>query len=108
MGSSRYYQLEMKMQVMELVKWRSQKNVSDADMVKAVHGILHDLETLPGFGSQVLYKDADGVWVDVYLWDSEGEAIASNDLMADKPSFQQLMSLIDLSSVTIEFLYPTT
>jgi len=95
------------MQVMELVKWESQANVADADMIAAVNGILPDLKALPGFGSQVLYKDSAGVWVDVYLWDTQEQAIASNDLMADKPSFQKLMSLINLESVTIEFLYPT-
>ncbi|KAB7610209.1 hypothetical protein F9L33_15055 [Amylibacter sp. SFDW26] len=96
------------MHVMELVKWQSQNNVLDIDMVNAVDGILPDLEKLPGFISQVLYKDSNGTWVDIYLWKTEEQAIASNDLMADKQSFIKLMSLLKPETVSIEFLYPTT
>jgi hypothetical protein len=62
------------------------------------------LKTLPGFVKQDLYKDDTGQWVDLYIWDTRANAEASNDLMAPKPSFAALMSLIDPSSVTIEFL----
>ncbi len=96
------------MHIMELVKWQSNDGVSDTEMITAVDDILPDLQTLPGFISQTLYKDRDGIWVDVYLWETEAQAIASNDLMADKPSFTKLMSLLQPETVTIEFLYPTT
>ncbi len=91
--------------VLELVKWQSAPDVSDQAMIDAVDGILPDLQKLPGFISQVLYKDKDGQWVDLYLWQTEEQAIASNDLMADKASFATLISLIKLDSVSIEFLY---
>jgi len=93
------------MPVLELVKWHAQDGVSDPDMAKAVDGILPDLKTLPGFISQTLYKDNTGVWVDVYLWETEAQAVASNDLMADKPSFIKLISLVKPETITIEFLY---
>ena len=73
-------------------------------MVSAVDGILADLETLPGFISQTLYKDDEGRWVDLYHWDTREQAEDSNDLMAPRPAFQALMDLIDPSSVSIEFL----
>ena len=95
------------MHIMELVKWQSSDGVSDIEMITAVDGILPDLQTLPGFISQTLYKDSDGIWVDVYLWETKEQAIASNDLMADKPTFTKLMSLLTPETISIEFLYPT-
>lgn len=94
------------MHVMELVKWAAVSGVQDADMIEAVEGMLPDLKTLPGFRGQTLYKDAQGKWVDLYFWDSEREAHASNDLMAGRPSFGRLMALIDPASVTIEIFHP--
>lgn len=90
--------------VVELVKWTALDGVTDANMIAAVNRLLPDLETLPGFVKQELYKDDDGQWVDLYVWNNREDALASNDLMASKPSFSGLMSLIDTTSVTIEFL----
>ena len=93
-----------KSHIVELVKWRSKPGVSDEQMIFAVDDILPDLETLPGFISQKLYKDDDGPWVDLYHWDTREQAIASNDLMAPRASFGALMDLIEPESVSIEFL----
>lgn len=90
--------------VVELVKWTALDGVADAKMIDAVNRLLPDLKTLPGFVKQDLYKDDDGQWVDLYIWDNREDALASNDLMAPKPSFAGLMSLIDPASITIEFL----
>ena len=94
------------MPVVELVKWKSAANVEDAEMVDAVAAILPDLQSLPGFKEQRLYQDDDGCWVDVYIWESRAEALASNDLMADKPAFTHLIGLIEEGSIRIEFLTP--
>lgn len=90
--------------IIELVKWTALGDVRDAQMVDAVNQLLPDLKTLPGFVKQELYKDDNGQWVDLYIWDTKENALASNDLMAPKPSFAALMSLIEPSSVAIEFL----
>lgn len=90
--------------IVELVKWKAKPEVAAKDMIAAVDGILPDLQTLPGFISQTLYLDDDGYWVDLYHWETREDAIASNDLMAPRVSFQALMGLIDPSSVSIEFL----
>ena len=92
--------------VVELVKWKAKPAVSNEEMVSAVDGILSDLETLPGFISQTLYIDDEGYWVDLYHWETREQGVASNDLMAPRPSFQVLMELIDPTSVSIEFLSP--
>ncbi|WP_417839911.1 hypothetical protein [Tritonibacter scottomollicae] len=94
----------MRHHVVELVRWKAKPTVSDARMVLAVDGILPDLEMLPGFISQRLYKDDEGFWVDLYHWETHEQGVASNDLMAPRPSFQALMELIDPTSVSIEFL----
>ena len=93
-----------KQPIVELVKWKSKPGVTDASMIAAVDGILPDLKTLPGFISQTLYKDDDGVWVDLYYWDTRAQAAASNDLMAQRPAFGTLMERLDPTSVSIEFL----
>jgi hypothetical protein len=90
--------------VVELVKWTALDDVTDTQMIDAVNQLLPDLKALPGFVKQDLYKDDSGQWVDFYIWDNKEYALASNDLMAPKPSFAALMSLIEPSSVTIEFL----
>lgn len=90
--------------IVELVKWNGKPGVSDAAMIAAVDGILPDLQTLPGFISQELYKDDDGTWVDLYHWQTREQAVASNDLMAPRASFQSLMALVDPASLAIEFL----
>ncbi len=90
--------------VVELVKWKAKPAVSNDGMVSAVNGILPDLETLPGFISQTLYIDDEEYWVDLYHWETHEQGVASNDLMAARPSFQALMGLIDPASVSIEFL----
>lgn len=90
--------------VLELVKWRSLDGIADEKMIEAVDAILPDLKTLPGFVSQKLYKDDDGKWADLYIWDTKENAIASNDLMAERSSFSKLMALVEPESVSIEFL----
>ncbi|MEP5729806.1 MAG: hypothetical protein ABJL67_10600 [Sulfitobacter sp.] len=90
--------------VVELVKWKSKPAISNEAMVSAVDGILSDLEALPGFISQTLYIDDEGYWVDLYHWETHEQGVASNDLMAPRPSFLALMDLIDPTSVSIEFL----
>lgn len=90
--------------IIELVKWRAKADIEDAAMISAVDGILPDLKTLPGFVSQTLYKDDEGYWVDLYRWETREQGVASNDLMAPRPSFQALIDLIDQTSVSIEFL----
>ncbi|WP_343561181.1 hypothetical protein [Kiloniella sp. b19] len=93
-------------QIVELVKWRGREGVSGQDMREAVDAILPDLESLPGFVSQTLYRDDEGLWVDLYVWTNREDAIASNDRMAPKESFIRLMELIEPGTVSIGFLNP--
>ncbi|MCF6305791.1 MAG: hypothetical protein L3J33_10525 [Rhodobacteraceae bacterium] len=89
----------------ELVKWRARPDVSAAKMIAAVDGLLADLQKLPGFISQTLYQGKDGLWVDLYFWEAEEQAIASLGLMEGKASFSELMALIVPDSVTIDLMH---
>ncbi len=89
----------------ELVKWRSKPDVSAATMIAAVDRLLPDLQKLPGFISQTLYQGKDGLWVDLYFWETEEQAIASLGLMEGKTSFSELMALIEPDSVTIDLMH---
>jgi len=87
---------------LEIVRWKSKHAVEDQAMIEAMKGIETDLATCKGFIKQTLHKTSDNEWVDTYYWETEATAHASNEYMADKPSFIHLMSLIDVPSVSIE------
>jgi len=91
--------------VYEIVKWKSKPNISDQSMINAVNIMLTDLKSLKGFLHQSLYKNSNDEWVDIYYWETEEDAHASNSSMADKPSFKALIELIEADSVSIEVLH---
>ena len=92
--------------VYEIVKWKSGKDVTDQEMINALRSMVADLKSLTGFLHQATYKDQTGNWVDIYYWKTEEDAIASNNSMANKQSFKELISLILPDSVSIEILKP--
>lgn len=94
------------MYVVEIVSWKAASDVADQQMIDAVRAMVPDLEMLPGFRYQSLSKDDEGLWMDIYYWDSKEDAHNSNDLMANKPSLHNLIALIDMSSLKIEVLTP--
>lgn len=85
----------------ETVKWKSADHVSDQAMIEAAENIVADLKNCEGFLQQVLAKQ-NGEWVSIYYWVDEKSAHASNEYMADKAAFIDLMSLIEENSVSIE------
>ncbi len=97
-----------KTHVMELVKWQALPKISNQAMVAAVDGLLPDLQMLPGFINQTLYRDKDGIWVSLYFWETEKNGVASNELMAPKASFIKLLALIEPTSIEIEFFSPAS
>ena len=92
--------------VYEIVTWESNESVSDADMIEAVNQMVKDLSLLNGFLNQTLYKNNDNQWVDIYYWETETDAINSNEAMANKESFNKLIQLIKPNSVSIEIMSP--
>jgi hypothetical protein len=97
--------LEFNHHIFETVKWKSKSGVPDKKMIDAVNSMVIDLKGLKGFLHQSLYKDFNEVWVDVYYWETEEDAHASNVSMGDKASFKNLIDLIELDSVSIEILH---
>ena len=93
-------------QVLEIVKWRSNPQVSDEEMIAAVDAMVVDLKKLNGFLDQTLYKNHHGDWIDIYYWETEKDAHDSNTRMADKETFKNLIALIDTDSVSIEIMHP--
>jgi len=87
---------------LEVVKWKSKNKVVDEMMIKAASNIVIDLKNCEGFIQQVLCKNSLGEWVAVYYWKNEECAHASNEYMADKEAFINLMALVDVDSVSIE------
>jgi len=79
--------------------------MSDQAMIDAVNVMVVDLKSLKGFLHQSLYKNSNQEWVDIYYWETEEDAHASNTSMADKVSFKNLIALIEPNSVSIEVLH---
>ena len=94
------------MPVFEILTWRSAAAVDDSDMIDAMTNFGDVVKDLPGFIHQSLYKNAAEQWVCIYFWETEEEAHASNDAVADLDVFQALMKLIQPDSVTMEVLPP--
>jgi len=90
--------------VFEILKWQSKSGISDEAMINAVNAMVVDLKSLKGFLHQSLYKNSNDEWVDIYYWETEEDAHASNESMADKASFKNLIELIEPNSVSIEVM----
>ncbi|MEE9342318.1 MAG: hypothetical protein V3V12_01645 [Gammaproteobacteria bacterium] len=90
--------------MLEIVKWRAKEIVNDESMIEAVNVMASDLKLLQGFLHQSLYKSPNGEWVDMYYWETEEDAHASNTGMADKASFIHLIALIEPESVAIDVM----
>jgi len=76
------------MSVLEIVKWKAKPNVSDKQMIDVVNDMVPDLKNLKGFINQTLYKDENDHWIDIYYWDTVGNAHLLNERMADKESLK--------------------
>jgi hypothetical protein len=90
--------------VIEILKWKSKAGVSDERMVESVNNMVVDLKSLDGFLHQSLYKSSDGVWIDVYYWNSKEDADLSSVRMSDKKSYKELVDLIELESIKIDVM----
>jgi len=96
-----------KVAVLEILTWKAKSpSVSDSQMIAAVENLVEDLRAVKGFLNQTLYKDSDGTWVDIYYWESEHDAHASNDAMADKASLAKLIELIEPGSISLKVMMP--
>lgn len=92
--------------VLEIVTWKSKKNVKDSDMIDAIRKMVDELKELDGFCSQTLYKNDNNIWVDIYYWETVESAKMSSQNMSEKDSFKALMTLIDADTVTVEISKP--
>jgi hypothetical protein len=96
-----------KVNTVEIVRWKSLPEVSDADMKLACRALVPDLRTISGFVDKTLYKDGTD-WVDIYVWETQEDAATSTQKMVEKDSFKNLMRLVDPASISISILQNTT
>lgn len=96
----------MNNRVFEILSWVAKSGVTDVEMVDVMEDFGAEVRLLPGFIQQSLYKNAQGVWVCVYYWETEEQAHNSNELVADNPVFHSLMALIEADTVTMEVMHP--
>ena len=89
--------------IVEIVKWKAKIDVLDKVMIDAVNALLDDLQSIGGFLQKTLYKN-DDEWVDIYYWETWQDAELSNQRMATKSSFQHLLSLVQLDTISITMM----
>ncbi|MPY23004.1 hypothetical protein [Shewanella sp. YLB-07] len=92
--------------VVETVTWHAQAGVTEQQMILAVQMMLADLKVLPGFIHELLTLAPDGSWMQLYYWQTAADAHNSNQLMADKASFNDLIALLNPQSIKIEIYQP--
>ena len=73
-------------------------------MINAMTRFSEITKRLPGFLYQSIYKNANGKWVCIYFWETEADAHASNEAVANTTEFGDLIKLINENSLTVEVL----
>jgi len=94
----------MQVPIFEILTWQSATGVTDNKMINTMNQFSKVVAKLPGFLYQSLYKNSEGQWICIYFWETEQEAHASNGIVAETKAFDDLMSIIQKDSVTIEVL----
>ncbi len=103
------------MYVIETVSWQAKADTQKEQMIEAVNNMVADLQQLPGFRHEALAlqhqvnataSKASRQWLQLYYWDSAEAAHNSNQLMADKASLQELVSLIEPETIAIDVFTP--
>lgn len=92
--------------IYETVSWKARPDVSDQAMIQAVEQFSKSVKRLPGFLHRSLHKDPQGLWVDVYYWQTVEDAENSNALVADDPALHHLITLIEPESLDIRVHQP--
>lgn len=54
----------------------------------------------PGFESSLMSRDKDGLWRDVYIWNSAQEAKLASDKFMQEVGDSGYMTMIDLTSIS--------
>ncbi len=92
--------------VCEIVTWLANEDIETSEMIQAMGDLSQDVQQLPGFLEESLYQRTNKEWVAIYYWETEQQAHDSNAAVADKNSFQHLISMIQADSIQIEVLHP--
>lgn len=91
-------------QVMELVTFKTNPQVSPEAFIKASETVSEWVRTQPGFQSRTLSRNEDGTWADVVLWHSAGEAHAASEKLMAEMGTSDFMVMIDAESIHMQHL----
>ena len=90
----------------EVVMFRAQPGVSDAQILEAADVLQRDVEEFGGYISRRLLKSEDGQWLDIVDWTSLDEARQAGEAIMQRPSAQRFDALVDAESVKVFHLAP--
>ena len=85
--------------VLELVLFKTNPGVTDAQVLAAADALQRDVEGLPGYVARRLQQADDGTWVDTVHWTTLDAALAAFKIIETKPSAQAFMEIVDPESI---------
>lgn len=85
----------------EIVTFRLNDGCTAQDFAKAAAGIEPFLRETGGMIRRTLSADADGLWTDHILWDSEEAAKSAAAAVMQHPAAGPMMAMIDGPSATM-------
>ena len=84
--------------VLELVLFKLNPGVSDAQFLAALEATTQDLQRQPGYLRREVRKDADGTWADLVYWQSRAQALAAMNASMSFPSMAGFAALADFQN----------
>jgi hypothetical protein len=87
--------------ILEIVTFRLNDGVSDADFIAAGAATLEPSSKLPGFISRQLVSTSEGVWTDLVAWETMDHAKAAMEAFGSIPEANVYISLINMESLSL-------
>ena len=88
-------------QIIETVTFRTRKGVSDDQFQAAIEGLESYFSTCDGYRGRVVYKTAEGLWMDQLSWADEAAVAAADAGFRSHPAAAAYMSFVERDSVTM-------
>ncbi|MFA7403433.1 MAG: hypothetical protein WC007_05530 [Pelobacteraceae bacterium] len=86
--------------VVEIFTFKLAAGNTEADFTAAGEQLNGWMRVQPGFESSLMSRDNDGLWRDVYIWNSAREAKQASDKFMREVGDSDYMKMIDLATIS--------
>lgn len=95
----------MKQHLVEFVRVRVHDSKEEEFIASRPGAVAGVAETIPGFvAAPVFAKGEDGIWTDVWIYDSLEQAEAANAKAADIPGFMRMAAVSEVVSIEMTWM----